>query len=329
MKKINENNLQQINEIFSNKNLYAKEIISAIKLASGNMNLTLRCGTKDGNSIIVKQGREFVEKYPSIAAPIGRTSVEYHYYQRVSGNDYLKKMSPQVLAICHDNQILILEDLGHGSDGVKYYQDPSSPSKAQLFKMVDYLTHLHQVKKDRNDTSLENKKMKELNSFHMFEFPFSPDGHNSLCENFPELKELSHSIIKNENVKSVASKLKNRYLKNGNNLVHGDFYPGSLFLVNDSLYVIDPEFCFWGNQEFDLGVFLGHLLMLNRSKEECASLIDHYLKSQSEIDLNLVNQFAGNEILRRLYGVAQLPFSKELSTVEHKKKVTDLALSLL
>lgn len=329
MNEIDENNLQQINDLLQMNDCFDHEIVSVTKLLSGNMNLTLRCITKNNDSVILKQGRDFVEKYPSIAAPVGRTSVEYYYYKQIARDEYLSVMSPKVLGICHENQILVLEDLGHGSDGINYYQDPSSLPTDYLLKMIDYLSRLHLQKRPDNDRLLENKKMRELNSFHMFDFPFTPDGHDSLIANFPELKELSDSVIKNETVKSVASKLKDCYLDDGEHLIHGDFYLGSLFLVEDHVYVIDPEFCFWGHREFDLGIFLAHLLMLNKSRGECTSLINHYLEDQTDIDLNLLNQHAGIEILRRIYGVAQLPFAGELTTLEHKTQLTDLALGLL
>ncbi len=329
MKKIDENNLELINELIQISNLLNNEIVSVSKLVSGNMNLTLRCVTNDGRSLIVKQGRDFVEKYPSIAAPLGRTSVEYYYYENISCNEYLNKMSPKVLSVCHKNQILILEDLGQGIDGIKYYEDPESLTEQNLLKVIQYLVHLHSLKKNHQSSILENKKMKELNSFHMFDLPFTSDGHDLLVENFPELRELGRSLMSNRIVKKVSTNLKERYLRSGECLIHGDFYLGSLFLADELVYVIDPEFCFWGYREFDIGILLAHLFMLKKTKSECALLIDYYLKYQDEVDINIVNQHAGIEILRRLYGVAQLPFSEKLSTLEHKKQLTDLAISLL
>ena len=46
-----------------------------------------------------------------------------------------------------------------------------------------------------------------------------------------------------------------RYLLGeGESLLHGDFFPGSFLQTAAGVRVIDPEFCFCGDAELDLGV---------------------------------------------------------------------------
>ena len=49
-------------------------LLSATKAGDGNMNLTLRL-TTDARSLILKQARPWVEKYPHIPAPDSRALV--------------------------------------------------------------------------------------------------------------------------------------------------------------------------------------------------------------------------------------------------------------
>ena len=49
------------------------------------------------------------------------------------------------------------------------------------------------------------------------------------------------------------------YLQDGTSLLHGDYFPGSWLQTAAGVRVIDPEFCFFGPPEFDVGVLLAHL----------------------------------------------------------------------
>ena len=329
MKKINEENLQDLNQLVHHSGLYPNKIVSREKLTTGNMNLTLRCIDTAGHTVIIKQGRDFVEKYPSIPAPLGRTSVEHEYYKKTESDSVLSAMSPDILNISHENQILILEDLGQGNDGISYYENPETLDSQVIEKTTTYLAHLHSIEFDKTGDILKNMEMKKLNALHMFDFPFTEEGRTSLIGQFPELDTLSASIITNKAVKDTAKKLKELYLQTNNTLVHGDFYPGCFFLVENKVYVIDPEFCFWGYPEFDLGVYIGHLHILGKGDSLCDNVINLYTKAKKHVDIDLVNQHAGIEILRRIYGVAQLPLSHVMATTENKKQLTEVALSLL
>ena len=81
--------------------------------------------------------------------------------------------------------------------------------------------------------------------------------------------------------------------------------------------MIDPEFCFLGPPEFDLGVMVGHLHLAGQS----GTLVDRVLARYdaergtrpSDESRDLVARFAGAEIMRRLIGVAQLPLAADLA----------------
>ena len=82
------------------------------------------------------------------------------------------------------------------------------------------------------------------------------------------------------------------------------------------LRVIDPEFSFCGNPEFDIGVFYAHLL-LSRHEDDTASFWLQVALEDTPHSEPLVLQFAGVEIMRRILGVAQLPASLSLETKQH------------
>jgi 5-methylthioribose kinase len=118
-----------------------------------------------------------------------------------------------------------------------------------------------------------------------------------------------------------------RYLdhSHGSCLIHGDYFPGSWLKTRDQVYVIDPEFCFFGPPEFDLGMMMGHLYLAGVFTELIASVYNLYTAAAS-INLSLALQFAGVEIMRRLIGVAQLPLRYDLP---EKRRLLELSRRLV
>ena len=91
--------------------------------------------------------------------------------------------------------------------------------------------------------------------------------------------------------------------------MHGDFYPGSWLEVASGIKIIDPEFGGLGDAEFDLGVFLAHL-DLTKQDPKVAQLVQ--ATYNLPLDGDLVQQYRGVELLRRLIGIAQLPVTLSL-----------------
>lgn len=52
-----------------------------------------------------------------------------------------------------------------------------------------------------------------------------------------------------------------RFCERAQALIHGDLHTGSIMVTSDSTQVIDPEFAFYGPMGFDIGAFLGNLVL--------------------------------------------------------------------
>lgn len=102
--------------------LDTKEIVTSVeKPGEGNMNYTLRV-TTPLRTLIVKQSRAYVEKYPTIPAPADRAVIEGRFYKKAQAVPMLANYMPQLLGSDEKNNILILEDLGKASDYTFLYQ---------------------------------------------------------------------------------------------------------------------------------------------------------------------------------------------------------------
>ena len=61
--------------------------------------------------------------------------------------------------------------------------------------------------------------------------------------------------------KAAAAELGRRFLGETQALIHGDLHSGSIMVTDADTRVIDPEFAFYGPLGFDLGAFLGNLVL--------------------------------------------------------------------
>src|ERR1017187_8254478 len=71
-------------------------VLWAEKIGDGNMNLTVRLHM-ERRSGILKQARPWVEKYPRIAAPVGRAAVEAAFYETVLPEPAVSGRMPALL----------------------------------------------------------------------------------------------------------------------------------------------------------------------------------------------------------------------------------------
>jgi 5-methylthioribose kinase len=296
-------------------------IVKLTKAGEGNMNLTLRAELND-ISLIVKQANPFVQKYPSIPAPVERAEMEYAFFQRANSIEGLSVFLPKPIFHDPENHLQVIEDLGHGGDFSIYYDSNEGFPRETMKELIGFLKLLHESTK--NGEVMANEKMRELNHTHIFDLPFKRDNGIDLAEIQTGLAALADNLIfSNEKLRSLAKKLGEIYLSaEGPSLLHGDFFPGSWLNTSDGIKIIDPEFCFSGPVEFELGVFVAHSIFCGLQPEE----VEEALKGYGRYDRELSNQFAGIEILRRLFGVAQLPMNR---SIDEKENLSRMALKLL
>lgn len=283
---------------------YGEKIVSIEKPGDGNMNVVIRVIT-DQRSFILKQSRPYVEKYQEIKAPLNRIAVEKNFYQAVQDNAVHAHI-PTILGFDVEENLLLLEDLGHCEDMTLIYQQREISNK-QLNLLIFILGLIHR-KKVSSDFP-ENLEMRQLNHQHIFVLPFMEDKGFQLDDIQPGLQELSLPYKQDKKIRKVVKKIGKKYLAPGNTLLHGDYYPGSWMTEAENLYIIDPEFGFVGFPEFDLGVMAAHIIIATGKKGYIKRIHGAY---QGEANLELMSQVAGIEIMRRLIGLAQLPLDRSL-----------------
>jgi len=309
---------EKINDYLAEKGMIAStsDVVRIEKAGEGNMNLVLRVTTQK-QSFIIKQSRPWVEKYPQIAAPEGRLLVEAAFYEAVQSLPLVSSHMPALLHVDRVNRIAQFEDLGTASDFTTVYSSPSSV-ESYLQELCNWLSTLHSGAFDENTRQLlANKEMRILNHEHIFHYPLLADNGFDLDSITPGLQAEGDRLKQNVRFVEAVTELGNRYLNSGTNkgdvLLHGDYYPGSWLNTQQGIKIIDPEFGFFGDSEFDVGVFMAHMLIAGLPETTINTILDLY-KGPHTFDQALALQYAGVEIMRRLIGVAQLPLTANLET---------------
>ena len=312
--------ISDLTKLLKNHNiLFENEVLSCIsKAGEGNMNVVLRVRSNK-RSFIFKQSRPFVQKFRDIQAPIERVDVEFNFYKAVNQNNN-KSFYPKIISYVKENFFMILEDLGEFDDYTSIYRNRSI-NEETIIRLTHMLKDIHSTKTNLNYPL--NIDLKKLNYQHIFVLPFIKQNGFSLDSVHKGLNQLAIPLIDNKALQNKSLLIGKRYLTKGKTLLHGDFYPGSWIKSQNKIFIIDPEFSFLGDLEFDLGVFIAHIIMATQKQNYLKIIIDYYSKS---VDEKLVADYACIEIIRRLIGLAQLPINL---TLDEKEKLLKFANNLL
>lgn len=284
-----------------------EKVASCERAGEGNMNLTLRVETNQ-RTLVLKQARPWVEKYDHIAAPWDRMEYEIRFYERVAALPSVARHMPRLLHTSPSSKTMLIEFLTDSEDLTTLYAD-ASLSADEIGTLVQYLSDLHGETRGEADSNFVNEGMRALNHEHIFLLPLARDNRLDLDTFEAGLNSVAQTLKEDPRYVAQVTALGERYLLNGSTLLHGDFFPGSWLRTPTGIRVIDPEFCFCGDAEFDLGVTMAHMRIANFSWDQASEFLAQYKEGPwaHSPDEGLVSQYAAVEVMRRIMGVAQLP----------------------
>ncbi|KAL5579436.1 hypothetical protein UlMin_011878, partial [Ulmus minor] len=67
--------------------------------------------------------------------------------------------------------------------------------------------------------------------------------------------------LDNDALKAEVAEMKSKFCERSQALIHGDLHTSSVMVTHESTQVIDPEFAFYGPMGFDVGAFIGNLIL--------------------------------------------------------------------
>lgn len=276
------------------------------KAGDGNMNLTLLVST-NRRRVVLKQARPWVEKYDHIEAPWDRMEFERRFYERVAPVGEVASRMPKLLRADSEARCILIEALDDASDFTSLYAG-GGIGPEEIEELIVYLAALHGATRGAPDSAFANRDMRRLNHQHIFCIPLDVENGLDLERFEPGLNAAAERLKGDKGNVDAVAELGKRYLADGPALVHGDFFPGSWLRSRQGVRVIDPEFCFYGDPEFDLGVWVAHLALARQPAQVRDRVLSSYEQlAAMPVDQALVARYAATEIMRRLIGVAQLP----------------------
>lgn len=76
----------------------------------------------------------------------------------------------------------------------------------------------------------------------------------------PNTEFIVKELYEDKELHREVAKLKTDFLCNAQSLIHGDLHTGSVFITRESMYVIDPEFAFYGPMGYDIGNVIANMI---------------------------------------------------------------------
>ncbi|XP_030486349.2 methylthioribose kinase [Cannabis sativa] len=104
-----------------------------------------------------------------------------------------------------------------------------------------------------------NVELCRLTEQVVFSDPYKVSEYNHWTS--PYLDEDAEAVRNDDGLKVEIAELKSKFCERSQALIHGDLHTGSVMVTHDSTQVIDPEFAFYGPMGFDIGAFLGNLIL--------------------------------------------------------------------
>jgi 5-methylthioribose kinase len=214
---------------------------------------------------------------------------------------------PRLLASDPAGRVLLLEDLEGARDLTGVYGGGRLELE-EVDRLALVLGALHDGTAGDPPMPSFNQEMRELNHTHCFVVPLDPRTDLPLDRFEPGLAAAAAALAADVQFCEVAARMGERYRSAPGPLVHGDYFPGSWLRTADGIRIIDPEFCFRGEREIDVGCAVAHFALGHQSPETARRFLDAY-QASATCDAPSVARYAAMEIVRRLIGVAQLPIA--------------------
>ena len=236
------------------------------EVGDGNLNLVFIVRGPDG-SVCVKQALPYVRVAgASWPMTLERAFFEASYYSAVA--PYVGGLIPRIhhydpelyctVMECLTPHIILRQGLIAGRRYPNVARDIGEYiARASLF--TSDLVRPFERKMDGIALFARNKELLRITVDLVFCDPYRRSERNR--HTAPQLDELVADLRGDCQLKLAAAHFGGKFLNEVQALVHGDLHSGSVMVTEGDTRVIDPEFAFYGPIGFDLGAFLGNLLL--------------------------------------------------------------------
>lgn len=234
------------------------------EIGDGNINYIFRViEDETGKSVVLKQADKFLR---SSGRPLdldrNRIEAEILKLEGECAPEFVPKVYRYDDVMC----VIVMEDISAyknlrkelmaGKIFPKFADEISSFLVDTLLPTTDLV--LDRAEKKDKVRAFVNKELCDISECLVFTEPYVNDRDRNIVipKNMEYVKKHLYDDVK---LRAEAAKLKNNFMNNAQALIHGDLHSGSIFINEDGMKVIDPEFSFYGPMGYDIGNVIGNL----------------------------------------------------------------------
>nr|WP_246027576.1 S-methyl-5-thioribose kinase [Lysinibacillus antri] len=241
------------------------EDLSCVEIGDGNLNYVFRVVNNATNeSVIVKQAGPQARISESIVLSTDRNRIETEVLMLEA------EKTPDLVPIIYLYDTVmnccVMEDLKDFKimrkeliNGKKFsfFSDKISTFMAEnLIRTTDFM--LDPKEKKKMQKQFINPELCEISEELVFTEPFIDFKSQNILTNGNETW-IEKEFYQDEKLHIQVAKLKQQFLTHGQALLHGDLHTGSIFINDQNIKVIDPEFAFYGPIGYDAGNIIANL----------------------------------------------------------------------
>ena len=240
------------------------EVLQAEEIGDGNINYVFRVWNPDsGKSIIIKQADKFLRS-SGRALDVYRNKIEAEIL-KLEGM-LAEGFVPKVYAYDETMCVLAMEDISAYKNMRKelmegrffpHFAENIAEFLARTLLPTTDLVLDRAVKKD-NVRLFLNKELCDITEDLVLTEPY--DNYKNRNIVLPENEEfVKEFLYENEQLKADVAQLRDSFMNHAQALVHGDLHSGSIFINEQGIKIIDPEFAFYGPMGYDIGNVISNL----------------------------------------------------------------------
>ncbi|MDP4147534.1 MAG: S-methyl-5-thioribose kinase [Bacillota bacterium] len=252
---------------------FSKEAeLSCSEIGDGNLNYVFKIAdAKTGKSLIIKQAGPCARIDETIKVSPDRNRIESDIlkiqYELSEGlvpelYKYDEIMNCCVMEDLSDYTILRKALIEHKK--FPHFAEQITDFLVKTLLLTSDVVINHKGKKDLVKNFI-NPELCEITEDLVYTEPFFNCNRNDVFE--PTRPFAEKEFWNNEELLLETAKLKFEFLTNAQALLHGDLHTGSIFVKEDSIKVIDPEFAFFGPAGYDIGNVIANLIFAYENAE--------------------------------------------------------------
>lgn len=245
--------------------------LTCSEIGDGNLNMVFLVEDAADRSkrVVIKQSLPHARIDASIHAPLERATIESEML--VLHDTHCPGLAPKVYDYNRDMYAIVMEDLSDHIvlrkgliKGTVYPR--LSEHMGQFLARSLFLTSdlgLDPPAKKELQKRFVNPDLCKITEDLVFSNPYFDADNNRID---PEIRDRAEENWRDDALKKEVATLKERFMIQGQALIHGDLHTGSIFVTETSTKVFDPEFGFFGPIGFDIGALLGNLILNHASQ---------------------------------------------------------------